>query len=628
MAGQAKRTTATRYGRSAADLREEILELKKQLNERTAALNALDQQTATAEVLRVISSSPTDVQPTFDAIVGSAAKLCEAEFSTVVRFEDGLLHLVATNNLSPEESAAFHSLFPRPALPSFVLGRAFLEGRPAQVEDVLAEPNYDARTRQTLQAMLGYRTFMAVPIFRAGVPIGVVGCGRRRVEPFTATQIELLNTFAEQAAIALDNVRLFNELGARNRDLTEALEYQTATGEVLKVISRSTFDLQPVLETLVETATRLCTADTGFLLRREGDVYRAGAAVGFTPEYEEFLRTHPIAIDRGSVTGRVALECRTVHIADVAADPEYTLSESTTLAGQRTALGVPLMREGLPTGVIVLARRRVEPFTERQIELVTTFADQAVIAMENTRLITETREALEQQTATAEVLGVINSSPGDLGPVFEAMLEKAMRLCTAAFGYLMTFDGERFEPVAHRGLPNRFAEYLSKLDQPGSSGAYARIRGGAPIVHITDLMDGEVYRSSPLRQALVDIGGARTGLIVALRKDETLLGVFTIYRQEVRRFSDKQIALLQNFAAQAVIAMENARLVTETREALEQQTATAEVLGVINSSPGDLAPVFDAMLEKALYLCSAAFGVLWTYDGQFRSIFCTGRLAS
>src|SRR6516165_10937073 len=203
------------------------------------------------------------------------------------------------------------------------------------------------------------------------------------------------------------------------------------------------------------------------------------------------------------------------------------------------------------------------------------------------------REALEQQTATAEVLQVINSAPGELAPVFDAMLEKAMRLCTAAFGYLMTFDGERFQPVAHRRLPAPFADYLPQMDQPGRSGAYARIRAGALLVHVEDLKEGEVYRTSPLRQALVDLGGARTGLIVALRKDETLLGVFTIYRQEVRSFADQEIALLENFAAQAVIAMENARLLTETREALEQQTATAEVLQVINSSPGDLVPVFD-----------------------------------
>jgi len=496
------------------------------------------------------------------------------------------------------------------------MGRAFVEGRPAQFGDVLADPTYDPRTREVLQAALGYRTFMAVPIFCDRMPIGVIGCARRHVQPFTRTQILLLQTFAEQAAIALDNVRLFNELGARNNDLTEALEYQTATSDVLKIISRSTFDLQPVLQTVVETSTRLCHADMGFLLRREGGVYRAGAAIGFATEYEEFMRTHSIGIDRGSVTGRVALEGRTVHVLDVAADPEYKLSEATTLAGQRTALGVPLMREGEPVGIIVLARRRVEAFTGKQIELVTTFADQAVIAIENTRLITETREALEQQTATAEVLGVINSSPGNLAPVFDATLEKAMSVCDGAFGTLWTYDGEHFHLAALRGVPPALAQYLRNMTaEQGMTATHVRILAGQRVVHVEDApADGAYLSGNPQRGALVELGGARTLLSVPLLKDDAVLGVFTIYRQEVRPFSDQHVGSLQNFAAQAVIAMENARLITETREALEQQTATAEVLGVINSSPGDLAPVFDAMLENAMRLCGAAFGLLFTYE--------------
>jgi 3-mercaptopyruvate sulfurtransferase SseA/class 3 adenylate cyclase len=258
----------------------------------------------------------------------------------------------------------------------------------------------------------------------------------------------------------------------------------------------------------------------------------------------------------------------------------------------------------------------VDPSLPMEAAPVPPSSEQVIAAIENSNLVAELHDALAREHAMAEVLKVINSSPGDLAPVFDAMLEKAMRLCEAAFGYLMTYDGERFQAVAHRGLPAGFAEYLPRMDQPGSAGAYERIKAGAPLLHIIDLKEGDVYESSPLRRALVDLGGARAGLIVALRKDEALLGVFTIYRQEVRPFTDKQIALLQNFAAQAVIAMENARLITETREALEQQTATAEVLGVINSSPGDLTPVFDAMLEKALHLCGAAFGILRTYDGK------------
>jgi len=355
---------------------------------------------------------------------------------------------------------------------------------------------------------------------------------------------------------------------AAERD--EALQQQMATSDVLKVISRSTFDLQPVLDTLVATAKRLCNADMAIIYRRVGDAYRLAANQGFPPEYEAFARTLSLAPSRASVTQRAALERRISHVADIAADPDYELPEASELGNARTALGVPLLREGEPVGVFTLARQRVEPFSEKEIELVSTFADQAVIAMENARLLTETREALDQQTATAEVLGVINSSPGDLAPVFDAMLERAMRLCEATIGTLWTFDDDGMRAAAMCGAPPEYAEFLKQGPFPPNA-VQERFVHGEPAVQIADLAASELYRSGyPLARAAVDLGGVQTLLVVALRKDDAFLGQFSIYRKEVRPFTDRQIALLQNFAAQAVIAMENARLLGELRQRTEE----------------------------------------------------------
>jgi two-component system, NtrC family, sensor kinase len=357
-------------------------ELEKRLAE------ALEQQTATSEILRVISSSPTDVQPVFEAIVGSAARLCDAEFSAVARFEDGLLHLVALNNMSPEETAAYHSLFPRPPGRHFILGRTFVDGQPVHVDDVRADPDYDPRTLEVLQRAAPYRTYLGIPILRDGVPIGAIGCGRREVNPFTPTQIELVKTFADQAAIAIENVRLFKELEAKNRDLTEALEQQTATSEILRVISSSPTDLQPVLDAMAESAACLCTAYDASILRLDGDVLRLVAHHGPIPS--------PLGLAvpaiRGTVTGRTVLDRQTVQVADVQAEAEE-FPEGSTFArelGHRTILSVPLLREGVAIGAIGLRRAEVQPFTDKQIALLQTFADQAVIAIENVRLFYRT----------------------------------------------------------------------------------------------------------------------------------------------------------------------------------------------------------------------------------------------
>src|SRR6516165_12146277 len=367
---------------------------------------------------------------------------------------------------------------------------------------------------------------------------------------------------------------------------------------------------------MLERAICFCEADKGLLTNRNGEEFEVVAARSSRPEMVAASIGKRFAIDRGTVGGRVMLEGRTVHIRDVNADPDYCNPQMAKVQ-PGTLVGVPLLREGVAVGSFSLARERIEAFTEKQIAFVESFAAQAVIAMENARLLSETREALEQQTATAEVLQVINSSPGDLAPVFGAMLEKALRLCAAAFGNLLVYDGRLFSFVSIQGDPD-LVEHMRGREpfapMPGT--ALSRIVEGEDVAHIADTLKSQEYHSSPQFRELVAIGGYRSMFEFALGKDKALLGVIAIFRRAARPFTDKQIALLQNFAAQAVIAMENARLLTETREALEQQTATAEVLQVINSSPGTLAPVFDAILAKALLVCAAEFGTFYTFDGE------------
>ncbi len=593
-----------------ARLRRELAEARAERDE------ALAQQTATAEVLGVINSSPGDLAPVFDAILEKARKLCGFAHGTLNTYDGEYFRTVAFHAI-PE---AFADVLrqPRRTGPNFerlLRGEGFV-----QVADLRDRKfSSDDPVHRAAVEIGGVRTLLMVPLRKDGVLLGYFTANRQEVRPFTDKQIALLQNFAAQAVIAMENARLLGELRQRTADLGESLEYQTATSDVLKVISRSAFDLQPVLDTLCETAVGLCGVQWGNIWRLEDGAYRWASGYGVEGPYLQIQQNAVIPPGRDTLVGRVAVTGETVHILDGLADPGYAAKDDLRIVGCRTMLGVPLLREGAVIGVICMGKTKLEAVTDKQIELVRTFADQAVIAMENARLITETREALEQQTATAEVLGVINTSPGNLTPVFDAMLEKAMRLCGAAFGIMHVTEGEQFRGVATLGVPVTYDEFMRQNPIPlAAAGIVARLRGGEPFIHNIDLQDHELYRrGDPQRRALVDLAGARSSLAVALRQDQHLLGTIHIYRQQVRPFTDKQIALLQNFAAQAVIAMENARLITETREALEQQTATAEVLGVINSSPGDLAPVFDAILEKAHAICGAPQGAMYICEGEY-----------
>ncbi len=533
--------------------------------------DALEQQTATAEVLGVINSSPGDLAPVFEEMLEKATRLCEAAAGTFWISDGEQWRAAAIRGMPAEFMKSARAYRPSPNSP---VGRIIGGQELVHFADLAAEEVYrsgDALVRTAVDQEDGIRTLLSVPLRKENKLLGVFSVYRRDVRPFSDKQIALVRSFAAQAVIAMENARLITETRERTRDLQESLEYQTATSDVLKVISRSTFDLQPVLDTLVETAAGLCNADMACLVTRDGDVYQAVADYAVSPEWSAISRSRTWRPGDANVVGRTLLERRVVHVLDVAAEPRHH-PEAVTVGGIRTALGVPLLREGDPIGTIHLARRRVEPFTERQIELVRTFADQAVIAIENTRLIAETQEALDQQTATAEVLQVINSSPGDLAPVFDAMLGKAVRLCDAAHGELHTYDGKHFHTVAFFGVSAEYAKLRATMPPSGTPGTgTGRLLETKRPVHVLDAAAGESYlRGEPSSRLVVEVAGVRTSLSVPLLKDDSVVGNFLIYRKEVRPFSEKEITLLQSFAAQAVIAMENARLLGELRQRTEE----------------------------------------------------------
>jgi GAF domain-containing protein/CheY-like chemotaxis protein len=591
---------------------------------------ALDQQTATSEILRVISRSPTDIQPVLDAVARSAARLCEAYDASVLRLDGDRLVLAAHHGpIHAGVGAAFTLSLSR----GTVGGRTVLEARTVHVADMQAEadefPAAVANARR-----LGFHTMLSVPLMREGAAIGAIQLPRREVRPFTDRQVALLRTFADQAVIAIENVRLFRELEERNRALTqahaqvsEALEQQIATGEILRVISGSPTDVQPIFEAIVQSASRLCGGEYAIVTRYDGERLHLVAQHNPRPGVaDETARLFPQVPNRARLfTARALVDGAVVHVPSIEREElEPSAREAYERIRLRAVVAVPMVHEGRPIGVISVSRGTEGPFSDRQIALLRTFADQAVIAIENARLFkelearnAELRVALEQQTATSEILRVISRSPTDEQPVFEAIVRSARRLCEATYSVVFLVEAGQLalkavEGVDAAGIAALEQAYPLPVARGTTSGRAILDRG---VVHIEDSWLDPGYTHS-----LRDTIALRSILSVPIFREGVPIGAVSVWRGEVRPFSDKQIALLQTFADQAVIAVENVRLFKELEARTAELTRSVEELRALGevgqavSSTVDLPTVLATIVSRAVGLTDAAGGAIYEYD--------------
>ncbi len=573
----------------------------------------LDEQAATNHILEIISQSPTDVQPVLDAIVESAARVCEVD-DVYLRLVEGD-ELVLRAHVGPIQQILDTVGLDQPQL------RWIEQYGTLHLPDVQAQQEFPSLHVH----MPDTRTAVITPLQHQGRRLGYFILRRTEVRPFSERQIKLLETLADQAVIAIENVRLFTELNERNAELKEALEQQTATAEVLRAIARTPTDLQPVFDAICEAAGRLTDARTATLHLYEGDAILTPATFGAPPELEDQIRA-PRVVEHGTISGRVALQGRTVQLDDVLEDPEYNFAPRDQV-GIRSIVGVPLLREGVPIGCIVTWRTVVRRFIDDEIRLLETFADQAVIAIENARLFDELQrktreqaETLEEQAATNHILEIISQSPTDVQPVLEAIAEKAAQVCGARDALIVLREGDtvtlgaNFGPIPPMELPRPVASVPH---------AAQRVLLDRATFHIPDVLaegdDLELREARELGERL----GFRSILMTPLQREDFAIGAIVVRRVEPLPFADKQIALLESFARQAVIAIENVRLFHELeernaalREALEHQTATAEVLSIISRSPTDVQPVLDAIVESAARVCGIDDVALRLHEGN------------
>jgi len=591
-----------------------------------ALAGSLEQQAATAEILRVMSGSPADVQPVLDVIARHAVRLCEGYFSAVFLSDGERIHVRATHNFPPEWSTELRTSYPAPLAGNLRLARVVRECRLIHVLDMQDDQGAPEETRRAQVG--GYRTWICVPFLGSSRGVGAIAVARRERQAFSDTEIELLQTFAAQAVIALENARLFKELEIRNRDLAEALEQQTATAEILRVIGTSPVDTQPVFDVIARSGVSVCGAHSCTLFVVDGDMLRVAATHGVPAERVERFRTQfPVPVSAKTEVTQLLHDRRIVHLVDIEHNPAATPQniENARLGGYRTRLMVPMLRGDSALGLIAVTHQAPIPFSDQQVALLQTFADQAVIAIENVRLFKELEarnhdltETLEQQTATSEILRAISSNPSHLQPVLDTIAENSARVCGAHDATVHLLDANRLRHAAHYGS---VPVIVAGLDMPLSR----NLVGGRAVlerrpIQVDDLSRAEDFPEG--REFALQIGFKST-LAVPLLREHVAIGVVTIRRLEAHPFSDQQVALLQTFADQAVIAIENVRLFKElearTRElteTLEYQTATSDVLNVISRSPTDVQPVFDMIAESAARLCDAQYCFVYRFEGQ------------
>jgi class 3 adenylate cyclase len=541
---------------------------------------ALLRETANSEILHLVSKSPGDPELVFRTILEHATRICNANFGTLFRFDGENFRPIAQFNTPAALLDAFTrcgSFKPAPGIP---LDRVMRTKQVIHSADIAAEPVAGLAPK-----LGGARSLVAAPMLKDDTLTGAILIYRQEVRPFTDKQIELVKNFATQAVIAIENARLLSEL-------RQSLELQTATADVLRVISSSPSDLRPVFDALAENAARLCQGFDVYVQLREGDLVRYVAHHGdVIPTSAVVGETRPLT--RDLVIGRAMLESRSIHLLDAQVETEE-FPEGSAIArrnGYRTIIAVPLMRQGYAIGTIAVRRVEAKLFSDKEVELLSNFAAEAVIAIENARLLTELRqrtadliESLEQQTATFEVVKAIRSSPGKLRPVFRAILENATRICRAKIGILFRFDDGAYTAVATLGVTAAYDEYLNRGPiRAGPGTGLGRVAAGEQTVHIIDTQSEQAYVSrEPLRVATAELGGVRSLLNVPMLKEGELIGAIGIYRQEVRPFTSRQIELVTNFAAQAVIAVENARLLNELSQRTKQLEMHSQEIAKLN----------------------------------------------